>query len=203
MRGHEFLQAGTGQKWHQANIHMCILLLPSGNRKEAVCFSFQTGKVNLGGRLKCHNNLLVNESRTWSLASLSPFLVLFAVHRIHPNLPVLLSICLSLSNRRGRRVLMPEEAQLSKSYLNVHFQSSQELLSMCLPGCAPMYTPPCKMLFSFHCDLSDCWSTCYLLKLLPEFILGKLLFMQFIYIPVFLHSSTLFFHILCHFEGGL
>lgn len=98
---------------------------------------------------------------------------------------------------------MLEEAQLSKSYLNVHFQSSQELLLMCLPGCAPMYTPPCNMLFSFQCVFSDCRSTCCPLKLLPEFIPGKLLLMQFRYIPVFLHPSTLLFHILCHFEGGL
>lgn len=40
-----------------------------------------------------------------------------------------------------------------------------------------------------------------LLKLLAEFIPGKLLSMQFI--PVFLYSSTLLFHILCHFERGL
>lgn len=74
---------------------------------------------------------------------------------------------------------------------------------MCLLGCAPVYIPPCNMLFSSQCDLSDSWSTCYHLKLLAEFIPGELLFMQFIYIPVFLHLSTLLFHILCHFEGDL
>lgn len=74
---------------------------------------------------------------------------------------------------------------------------------MCPSGCAPVYISPCNMLFSFQCHVSDSWSTCYLLKLLAEFIPGKLLFMQFIYIPVFLQSSTSLFHVLCHFEGGL
>lgn len=85
--------------------------------------------------------------------------------------------------------------------MNVHFQSSQDLLHGPFRLCSSVH-PPCNMLFSFQRDLSDSWSTCYLMKL-AELIPGKLLFMQSIYIPVFLHCSTLLFHILCHFEGSL
>lgn len=96
--------------------------------------------------------LLVNESITRSLASLCPFLVLVAVQRIHPNLSVLLWICLAFSNRRGRRVLILEEAQLSKSYLNIHFQSSQGLLHVPFRLCSSVHpTLQYAIFFSVSC----------------------------------------------------
>jgi len=75
---------------------------------------------------------------------------------------------------------------------------------MCLPGCVPVkYNPALNILFSFQCDVSDSWSACYPLRSLAEFIPGKLLFTQFVHIPVFLPQPSLLFHISCHCEEGL
>lgn len=54
------------------------------------------------------------------MASLSPFSVLFTLHRILICLSVFPFIWLILSNRRGARGLMLKEVQLSKSYVNMH-----------------------------------------------------------------------------------
>lgn len=145
---------------------------------------------------------MVNEEITLSLASLSPFSVLFAVHRIHIYFLIFLFIWLALSNRRGGRGLMLKKAELSKSYLNFHCQSSQGLLHVSSGLCSSKYTPAQNMLFSFQCDVSDSWSAWYPLKSLAEFIPGKLL-MKFVCVPVFLPQPTLLFHISCHCEEHL
>lgn len=146
---------------------------------------------------------MVNEEISLCLASISPFSVPFTVHRILIYLSVFPFIWLALSNRKGGRGLMLKEAQLSRSYLNMHCPSSQGLLHMSSRLCSSKYTPAWNTLFSFQCDVSDFWSACCPLKSLAGFIPGKLLLTQLIGIPVFLPQPILLFHISCCCEDGL
>lgn len=139
---------------------------------------------------------MVQEAITVSLASLSPFSILFAVHRINLCLSSFLLIWLPLSNRREGRFLK------KPNWINAIWTSTANpdmnyLVSFRLSS--SKHTPAWNMLLSFQCDTSD---SCYPLKSLAEFISGKLV-MQFICIPIFLSQPTLLFHISCQCEVSL